>query len=318
MQSNIPLFSILMPTHNRADVIGYAIQSVLHQTFSNFELLIVGDGCTDNTEKVVSSFVKKDKRVNWFPFPKAPGFGYALRNPVLKKAKGKYIAFAAHDDLWFPDHLEKFVQFFGTHPKCEFAYSRPLWIHPDGTFLPSTFNLLIPEARKVFFESHNEIPADCVVHTASSMKKVGYWNVELPSAADWDLWKRILLSSPKQLIGFLPEPTSIHFRANWRAEDNSSTDTLKLLYEWLSHSKEFDTKIEINNKHPLQQTVWGKLKKEIWMEELRSQVDTIIEVLAYRAGVVELKNKQLEKKLAWLHRNPIYKTFQILKHSIFS
>ena len=98
-----PSISILMPTHSRTDVIGFAIESVLAQSVEDFELLVVGDGCAPGTAEIVSGY--RDQRIRFFDLPKAPFFGYANRNVAMREARGKYIGFAPDDDLLFPDHL---------------------------------------------------------------------------------------------------------------------------------------------------------------------------------------------------------------------
>jgi glycosyltransferase involved in cell wall biosynthesis len=130
--------SVLLPTHNRADVLGFAIRSVLWQSEPNFELLIVGDGCTDETPNIVARF--KDERIRWIDLPKAPLSGYANRNRALKEARGRYVAYAQHDDIFFPDHLEQLIATIEAS-RADWCYSRPLWCTPDGYCVLFAINL---------------------------------------------------------------------------------------------------------------------------------------------------------------------------------
>ena len=209
-----PRFSVLLPTHNRADVIGYAIESVLWQSERDFELLIVGDGCTDGTAEVVAGF--GDPRIRWFDLPKAPHFGYANRNIVLKQAKGDLVAFIAHDDIWLPDHLE----LLSGHLECgsaEWAYSRPLWVSTDGLVVPVGVNLTNEDELEYFLTKANSIPAPCVMHRRSCLEAYGYWPEDVREAADWKLWSRIIEGGGRRRLAFCRTPTALHFKAAWRA-----------------------------------------------------------------------------------------------------
>lgn len=213
-----PGYSILLPTHNRADVLRFAIRSVLGQTFEDFELLVVGDGCTDETAALVAGF--GDARIRWFDLPKAPHFGYANRNVALREAKGELVAFMAHDDLWLPDHLELLARCL-EQGAAEIAYSRPLWVIPRGLVAPLVFNLHNPETLSRFVaKTHNSIPAGCVVHRRECLDKYGYWNADLRGNGDLDMWARIVSGGGRKNFAYLPEPTCLHFRANWRTEAN--------------------------------------------------------------------------------------------------
>src|ERR1700688_5046943 len=147
-----PQYSVLLPTHNRSELLRFAILSVLGQTEGDFELLIVGDGCTDNSAAVVASFA--DPRIRWFDLPKAPHFGYANRNIALKEATGEYIAFVADDDLVFSDHLALLAATLDKSG-AEWAYSRPLWVTTDGIVVPFSGNLLNPDELDIFLTEGN-------------------------------------------------------------------------------------------------------------------------------------------------------------------
>ncbi|EKD71896.1 MAG: glycosyl transferase family 2 [uncultured bacterium] len=104
INSNLPIISIVMATYNRSNIISYAIESVLSQTITNWELIIVGDGCTDETEQVINTF--QDQRIIFYNLPTNHGEQSVPNNFGMKKATGKYLAFLGHDDMWFPHHLE--------------------------------------------------------------------------------------------------------------------------------------------------------------------------------------------------------------------
>ena len=109
---NNDLVTIIMPSYNTAEFITDTINSVLNQTYTNWELLIVDDCSTDNTDEIVSSF--KDERIKYFKNDKNSGAAIS-RNKALREAKGKWIAFLDSDDLWFPEKLEKQIKFMETN-----------------------------------------------------------------------------------------------------------------------------------------------------------------------------------------------------------
>lgn len=223
--TRVPRFSILLPTHNRAEVLTLALRSILAQTEPDFEVLVVGDGCTDDTAAVVAAF--RDNRLRWFDLPKAPHFGYANRNLALQQAQGELIAFLAHDDLWTADHLALLSACFEDH-RIDIAYTRPFWITGRDWLVPLTFDLHDPDVRESFLtNARDAIPASCVIHRRSCFDRYGYWNADLPEKGDRDLWARIISGGGKGNFAYLPTPTCLHFRAIWRTEDNEGPVELR-------------------------------------------------------------------------------------------
>ena len=104
MDVDAPLVSVIIATYNWSSVLRYALLSAQSQTFANFELLVIGDGCTDDSAEVVASF--RDARFRWENLGVNNGHQSAANNRGLELARGKWIAYLGHDDLWMPNHLE--------------------------------------------------------------------------------------------------------------------------------------------------------------------------------------------------------------------
>src|SRR6202022_1897981 len=125
-----PRVSIITATFNYSSVLRYAIKSVLWQTFQDFEHLIVGDGCSDDSEQVVAQF--NDARLIWHNLPTNSGSQSAPNNKGLELARGEYIAYLGHDDLWHPSHLEKLIQAMDEN-NADWAHPLAVMIGPVGS-----------------------------------------------------------------------------------------------------------------------------------------------------------------------------------------
>jgi glycosyltransferase involved in cell wall biosynthesis len=225
-----PLVSVLLPTFNRSDVVGYAIESVLSQTLGDFELLVVGDGCTDSTADVVQGY--RDPRLKWFDWPKTLGFGYAARNRALRLARGHIVAYLAHDDLWLADHLERAAASLAAND-AEWSYSRGLDASPRGLLTPQRFDLRDPLTRRLWLQHRiGYLSISQVVHLRSCVEHYGWWHEQLPRTGDWELWRRILNGGKWQRFAYDPIPTSMHFVAAWRRGETWRRRVLRDVQQW--------------------------------------------------------------------------------------
>lgn len=215
-----PRWSVLLPTHNRPSTLALSIRSVLDQSDGDLELLVVGDGCTDDTAQVVASFA--DSRVRWFDLPKGEGFGYAHRREVLTTATGRYLAPASHDDLWAPNHLARLGELLDRG--CTLAYTTPLWVRPSGHIVPVPIDLRDPTARERF-ELDNHIPSTFWAAPLAAVAAAGGWPVDVASAADWQLMRR-LLALDGATVGYSTDATALHFRALSRNGEHRFVEVL--------------------------------------------------------------------------------------------
>lgn len=126
---NVPVVSVITATYNRSNVLRYTIESLRRQTVADWELIVVGDACTDDTEEVVSSF--GDPRMRFVNLPVNSGEQATPNNEGMRLARGKYLAFLNHDDLWTRDHLEVCLEAIGRQG-ADLVWTLTVAIPADG------------------------------------------------------------------------------------------------------------------------------------------------------------------------------------------
>jgi len=164
-----PFFSIVTATYGRGRHIIPTIQSVLRQTFENFELIVVGDGCKDETESVVRSF--SDRRISWHNLPQNMGSQSFPNNEGIRAARGEWIAYIGHDDIWTGDHLSMIHATSLRDGDVDFVVSGCVYHTPPGTGIYYVHGLLEKptHAAGYFF------PPSSIAHRRDVTERIGPW-----------------------------------------------------------------------------------------------------------------------------------------------
>lgn len=161
-----PHVSVIISTYNRSQVLYYAIASVVSSTFLDWEVIVVGDACTDDSESVVRSF--QNPRIRFFNLEKNFGDQGGPNNEGFRHARGRYIAYLSHDDLWMPDHLETAVRGI-EESGADFVSTLGIAVGRNGpNFISGTFT-------KGPFVPNLGIPASLWLLRREVLETVGPW-----------------------------------------------------------------------------------------------------------------------------------------------
>lgn len=188
MTATMSLISVIVPVYNGGETIKETIESVLNQTFSNLELIIIDDGSQDSTLNIISNI--KDSRLKVFSYQNA---GVAIsRNRGIQKAGGKFIAFLDADDLWTSDKLEAQLKALQSNPQAAVAYSWVDYINAEGEFLHNGNHITINgnAYKQMLVENILENGSNPLVRR-DALIKVGDFDQSLTPAEDWDMWLRL-------------------------------------------------------------------------------------------------------------------------------
>ena len=192
-----PRVSVIIPTYNRGWIIEEAIDSVLNQDFSDFELIVVDDGSDDNTREILGAYA------NAITVLHQPNRGVsAARNRGIAEASGQLIAFLDSDDLWLPGKLTTQVKFFEENADAMINQTHEIWLRNGVRVNPKKRH---HKFSGMIFERSLAL---CLVSPSAVMIRkslfdiIGLFDERLPACEDYDLWLRISCRYPVHLIDF--------------------------------------------------------------------------------------------------------------------
>lgn len=207
-------FTVIIPLFNKENFIESTLKSVLNQSFSDFEVLIINDGSTDKSEEKVLEF--KDTRIHYFY--KENGGVSVARNFGIEKAKSNYITFIDADDYWYPDFLQEMFKYTNTFPELK-VFSAAIEVETSKKIIPSSYSIVKTGDCEIvnYFEASSKetvIWTSCAVFHKSVFEKTGNFDIQLKSGEDTDMWIRIgliypILFSWKILARYVYDPKSL-------------------------------------------------------------------------------------------------------------
>ncbi|WP_430466468.1 glycosyltransferase family 2 protein [Winogradskyella ouciana] len=196
--SYTPLVSIIIPTFNRCQYIGEALDSIIAQTYTNWECIVVDDGSTDNTAAILKEYCNRDSRIQYLVRPdNFPKGSNGSRNYGVTISKGELIAFNDDDDFWLPNKLELQVPIFKQHPEAGLVTGHIEYVNEKGE-----------RSGRVIKQkgNHGKVFKDILLKNRMSMitpvlrrkvfDKVGFFNTDFKIFEDWEFWRRVAYYYP--------------------------------------------------------------------------------------------------------------------------
>jgi glycosyltransferase involved in cell wall biosynthesis len=200
--------TVIIPTYNWSTALPYSIGSVRRQRFTDWELLVVGDGCTDDSGAVVAGI--GDPRVRWINLPLNTGHQSGPNNEGLRQARGELLAFLGHDDLWLPHHLSLLVAAIEAGAGLAYGITEMVGVEPDDVeAVPRGLGAYRPGLW---------IPPSGLVVRRSALAGAGGWPHPREVSVDPEtaLWRRLAESGVP--LAFVPRLTAVKFPAARRRD----------------------------------------------------------------------------------------------------
>jgi len=297
-----PFFSIILPTFNRAGMISKAVESALSQSFSDWELIIIDDGSTDNTKEIIDKY--NDNRIKYFYQTNQERS--AARNNGIKKAEGRYICFLDSDDYYLDNHLKEFYEKLKTEEfPLTFLFSRMLF-ETDG--IKKSYN--IPEIigiNKFEFIIINTIGTPQVCISKTILDKYRF-NEKIYVGEDKELWIRIVREYPIVRLNKTTVVAAIHNDRTVNLKKNNSAikayNVLKYIFSHEHSGNNISTGIQ---KTALSNCLYNCAKHHIYNRSKLRAINCLILSVVKKPIHAQTKHKvllivSLIPGIAWLFR----------------
>lgn len=237
MEGIAGLASIIIPTHNRASDLRRAVRSVLQQSYQHLEILIIANGCRDDTTQLVNELKGEDQshRIVYLEFMEILG-GAKARNIGIDKARGEYIAFLDDDDFWPDDKLATQIEMLNSDQYSIASTNNIIYVYDiqgeQYKFSRGTSRQII-KVEDLYYE--NKLHGFSFCTTKKAYINSNRINEDLDALQDWDLWLKILISSglPACIAG---DQTHVYYRIGWKRLSSNYHNVAKaqkiFLHNW--------------------------------------------------------------------------------------
>ncbi len=302
----MPLISIVIPLFNKGFIISETLNSVLAQTFTNFEVVIVNDGSTDNGVEIVSQFL--DNRIKIF-HQQNKGAA-AARNLGIGKATGELIAFLDADDYWFPNHLEELFKLYTDFPNCGMYGSRYVMKISNNktiktTYLPivsNDFRGILPD----FFSASKtyRVALTSAIAIPKSVLQTNFlFNIEISSGQDLELFTKIAIEKPVAITNLF----TVEYNFSLDNQLSKTPILQKKLLDFTQFKNAEKTNLSLNEfldlyrlEYALQYRIASDLKKSnFYLKDIRSKIPFKTKILLSTPSIILkllLKTKQFLRK----------------------
>lgn len=226
--------SVVIPTHNRVDLLPRAIRSVQNQTYKDIEIIVVSDGSTDGTDNLMEELSKKDPRIKYISYHPGHNGNYA-RNTGIKASQGEFIAFLDDDDEWLPTKLEEQLRVMESDEQIGLVYTGTHSVYADDGIEYDSFPKLHGDMSKQVLYSNFAGSTTTVMLRRNILDKTGLFDEGLPAMQDYDLWIRVCQIAK---VGVVSTPMVNYYNYNNSGQISANYEKYEYAYSHVNKKYE--------------------------------------------------------------------------------